>query len=38
MVRPIYRHAAGLFMFSVLAISGALAQGAKDSNKQSAGL
>ena len=28
MVRSIYRHAAGLFMLSVLAASGALAQGA----------
>jgi predicted methyltransferase len=34
MVRPIYRHAAGLFMFSVLAISGALAQDAKKTNAE----
>ena len=34
MVRPIYRHAAGLFMFSVLAASGTLAEGAKEATNK----
>ena len=34
MVRPIYRHAAGLFVFCMLAASAALAEGAKEATKE----
>jgi predicted methyltransferase len=34
MVRPIYRHAAGLFVFSMLAASAALAEGAKEATSK----